>query len=93
VIRPYWCGHLSRESSRGELGVALLVASLVLGPMFGPTLGLPQWSQDLSPFTHIPKAPALDVTAAPLIFLASICVALAVAGIVAIRRRNLILPA
>jgi ABC-2 type transport system permease protein len=72
---------------------ALLIASLVLGPMFGPTLGLPQWTQDLSPFTHIPKAPALDVTAAPLIFLASICVALAVAGIVAIRRRNLILPA
>jgi ABC-2 type transport system permease protein len=84
ALLPRWAALLSW---------ALLVASLVLGPMFGPTLGLPQWSQDLSPFTHIPKAPALDVTPTPLIVLASICVALAVAGIVAIRRRNLILPA
>jgi ABC-2 type transport system permease protein len=61
--------------------------------MFGPTLGLPQWAQDLSPFTHIPKAPATDVTAAPVVVLAGICLALAVAGVVAIRRRNLILPA
>ncbi len=75
------------------LSWALLVTALVLGPMFGPTLGLPHWAQDLSPFTHIPKAPATDVTAAPLLILASICVALAVAGVVAIRRRNLILPA
>ena len=42
---------------------------------------------------HIPKAPATDVTAAPLLVLAGICLALAVAGVVAIRRRNLILPA
>ena len=84
ALLPRWAAPLSW---------ALLVAALVLGPMFGPTLGLPQWAQDLSPFTHIPKAPATDVTAAPVVVLAGICLALAVAGVVAIRRRNLILPA
>ena len=56
ALLPRWAAPLSW---------ALLVAALVLGPMFGPTLGLPQWAQDLSPFTNIPKAPATDVTAAP----------------------------
>jgi ABC-2 type transport system permease protein len=71
----------------------LLLASLMLGPMFGPALGLPLWVQNLSPFTHIPKAPATAVTAAPLLVLTAACIALAVAGVVAIRRRDLVLPA
>ena len=37
------------------------MAAIVLGPLFGPTLGLPRWAQDLSPFTHIPKVPAAPV--------------------------------
>ncbi|HEU0042419.1 MAG TPA: hypothetical protein VFQ15_08715, partial [Jiangellaceae bacterium] len=74
------------------LAWAILVASLVLGPMFGPSLGLPQWVQDLSPFTHIPNAPATDVAAAPLLVLTGICIAVAVVGVAAIRRRNVVLP-
>ncbi|MGH8827707.1 MAG: ABC transporter permease [Jiangellaceae bacterium] len=74
------------------LSWAFLVASLVLGPMFGPSLGVPQWAQDASPFTHTPNVPATDLTAAPLVVLAGICVGLGVAGVVAIRRRNLVLP-
>lgn len=71
----------------------LLVAALVLGPMFGPTLRLPQWAQDLSPFTHIPKVPATSLTSLPLLALAGITVALLAAAIAAARRRNLLLPA
>ena len=71
----------------------LLLAALVLGPLFGPSLGLPLWAQDLSPFTHVPKAPAAAVTAAPLLLLVGTGLALAATGIVALRRRDLSLPA
>lgn len=72
---------------------ALLVATLVIGPMFGPGLGLPQLVQDLSPFTHVPKVPATSVAAEPLLILAGVCFGVAVAGLVALRRRNTLLPA
>lgn len=71
----------------------MVVAALVLGPMFGPTLRLPQWLQDLSPFTHLPKVPADSVAAAPLLVLTVTCLALAAAGVLAIRRRDLVLSA
>jgi ABC-2 type transport system permease protein len=61
--------------------------------MFGPGLNLPAWVQDASPFTHSPKAPAVDVTASPLLALGAVCVALAVVALAALRRRNLVLPA
>jgi ABC-2 type transport system permease protein len=83
-LLPRWAAPLSW---------ALLLASLLLGPLFGPALGLPQWVLNLSPFTHTPKAPAASVTAAPLIVLIGTCLALAVTGVVAIRRRDLVLPA
>lgn len=75
------------------LSWSLLIAALVLGPMFGPTLGLPQWVQDLSPFTHVPKVPATSLTALPPLLLTTVALVLAVVGTVAIRRRTLTLPA
>ncbi len=83
-LAPRWCVPVSW---------ALLVATFALGPMFGTTLGLPQWLQDLSPFTHVPKVPAATLTAAPLGGLLAVCALLAVVGVVAIRRRDLVLPA
>jgi len=77
----------------GPVSWALLMASILLGPMFGPTLKLPQWAQDISPFTHLPKAPAVAVTAAPVLALIAVVAALAVTGLVSLRRRNLALPA
>jgi len=71
---------------------AVLLTTIVVGPMFGPGLNLPQWVQDLSPFTHSPKAPAAAVTAAPLLALAAACLALAAAALVSLRRRDLALP-
>ncbi len=84
AVLPRWAAPVSW---------AMLFATLVLGPMFGPSLGLPQWAQDLSPFTHVPKVPAVDVDAVPLLALTAVGIALAAAGIVAIRRRDLLLPA
>ena len=80
---------LSRRSSGGRH--RRFVGSR--GPLFGAaTLQLPQWVQNLSPFTHIPKAPAADVTAVPVVSLQAISAVLTVAGLVAFRRRNFALP-
>lgn len=72
---------------------AILLTTLVLGPMFGPGLNLPAWAQDLSPFTHSPKAPAVAVTAPSVLALTVVCIGLGAAGLVALRRRDLVLPA
>ena len=77
----------------GGVSWALLMASILIGPLFGTTLGLPRWAQDLSPFTHIPKAPAVPVTAGPLLALIAVVAAVALTGLVSLRRRNLALPA
>ncbi|MCX4903995.1 ABC transporter permease [Streptomyces sp. NBC_00878] len=71
----------------------VLLGSVLLGPLFGPSLDLPQWAQNLSPFTPIPKAPAADVTATPVAALVAVSVILAVVGTVSLRRRDLTLPA
>ncbi len=69
------------------------MASILVGPLFGPGLGLPQWVQDISPFTHVPKAPGVPVTAAPLLALIAVVAALLLTGLLSLRRRNLALPA
>jgi ABC-2 type transport system permease protein len=71
----------------------LLLLSLVLGPMFGPGFGLPQWILDLSPFTHLPKAPANPVSVAQLVVVTVTGLALVALGLAALRRRDLELPA
>jgi ABC-2 type transport system permease protein len=71
----------------------LLVASIVVGPMFGPSLGLPSWLMNLSPFTHVPNAPVVTVTLAPVLGLAGAVAVLAVGSALALRHRNLALPA
>jgi ABC-2 type transport system permease protein len=71
----------------------VLIASIVLGPLFGPTLGIPQWIQDLSPFTHVPRVPAVPVSVAAVLGLAATLVALTATGLVSLRRRDLVLPA
>jgi ABC-2 type transport system permease protein len=75
------------------LAWTLLVTSLLLGPMFGPGLGLPQWLLELSPFTHLPKAPANPVIPAQLVILSGVCLVLVTIGLAALRRRDLALPA
>jgi ABC-2 type transport system permease protein len=74
------------------LSWALVVGAIFVGPMFGPSLGLPTWLLDLSPFTHVPNAPAVAMSAAPVVGLGVACVLLAAAGILVLHRRNLALP-
>jgi ABC-2 type transport system permease protein len=77
----------------GAVSWALVMVAILLGPLFGAaTFQLPLWVPDISPFTHIPKAPAAEITAVPVGGLLAIAAALAVAGLVAFRRRNLALP-
>ncbi len=75
------------------LSWALVVLSIFVGPMFGPSLQLPAWLLDLSPFTHVPNAPAVAVTVAPILGLALASALLAAAGVISLRRRDLALPA
>jgi ABC-2 type transport system permease protein len=75
------------------LSWALVVFSIFVGPMFGPSLGLPAWLLNLSPFTHVPNAPAAAVSVAPVLGLGLACVLLAAGGVLSLRRRNLALPA
>ena len=67
----------------------LLGASILLSPVFGLSLGLPQWVLDLSPFTH-QKAPAVEVGTAAIVALLGVAVALVAAGLAAFRRRDLV---
>ena len=58
-----------------------VLVSLLLGPMFGAaTLQLRQRTQNLSPFTHIPKAPEPTITIVPIASLLTIAAILAVAA-------------
>ncbi|GAB1646293.1 ABC transporter permease [Krasilnikovia sp. MM14-A1259] len=77
----------------GVLSWVVLVAAILIGPLFGATLRLPQRVQDLSPFTHLPKAPAMPVTVAPVVALTVALAALTLGGLFALRRRDLSLPA
>jgi ABC-2 type transport system permease protein len=80
---------------RWPVGVswALVVFTIFVGPMFGPSLGLPSWLLNLSPFTHVPNSPAEATTAGPILLLSLVAVLLAVAGGRLLSRRNLRLPA
>ena len=66
---------------------ALAVAALLA--LLGPSVRLPQWLLDLTPFTHVPKLPGGHFTATPLIWLTAVAAGLTAAGLAAFRRRDL----
>jgi ABC-2 type transport system permease protein len=70
------------------LGWTALVVSLIVG-QFGALFELPQAVLNLSPFTHVPPAPAEDVRALPLLVLLAVATVLTVGGFVGWRRRDL----
>jgi ABC-2 type transport system permease protein len=65
------------------LGYAVFVVYL------GGLLQLPGWLQDLSPYTHVPRMPAAEFTALPLIVLTVIAAGLVAVGLAGFRRRDL----
>lgn len=70
------------------LAWAALGAVILIG-WIGPALELPQAVLDVSPFTHTPLFPLTDVTWTPLVLLAAVAAALALAGLSGLRRRDL----
>ncbi|WP_084962873.1 ABC transporter permease [Thermoactinospora rubra] len=70
------------------LAWAALAAFALLGQL-GELLQLDDWIRSLSPFAHLPQVPAQDVSAAPLLWLTAVTVALALVGIAAFQRRDL----
>ena len=66
------------------------LAACVLIEEFGRPLQLDKRLLDLSPFAHVPKLPADDVFAAPLAWLTSIAVVLVAAGLMGLRRRDVL---
>jgi ABC-2 type transport system permease protein len=64
-----------------------LVAFFLLGQL-GRILQFPQWSLDLSPFSHIPALPADDLTFTPLVILTALAIALVAIGLAGFRRRD-----
>jgi ABC-2 type transport system permease protein len=69
--------------SWGALAVCLLVF------LVGASVRLSQWLLDVSPFTHVPKAPGAAVAATPLVWLVAVAAALAAAGLAGLRRRDI----
>ena len=67
----------------------LLAASILLSPVFGASLRLPQWAIDLSPFAH-QKAPALAVGTGAVVVVLAVAAALGAAGFAAFRRRDVV---
>ncbi|MFF5205282.1 ABC transporter permease [Streptosporangium sp. NPDC000396] len=70
------------------LAWAALVAFVLLGQL-GELLRIDERIRDLSPFAHLPRVPGGEVTAAPLLWLAGVTVALVLAGIAGFQRRDL----
>ncbi|QNG19705.1 anibiotic ABC transporter [Rhodococcus triatomae] len=79
-------GGLPRWASALSWGA--LAACLVIG-MLGPILQLPEAVMDISPLRHVPAVPAESVTFGSLVVLGVVAAALAVAGVVLFRRRDL----
>jgi len=70
------------------LSWVVLIVSLLAGPFLGPALDLPQWIQNVSPFTHVP-GPTEAVTAAPMIVLLLIAAVFTAGGLVSFTRRSI----
>lgn len=75
--------RMAVPASWTALGVIALLT------LVGPTLRLPQWVMDISPFTHVPRLPGGSFTVSPLLWLAGVAVVLAGAGLAGLRRRDL----
>ena len=72
------------------VGATWAVLAVVLSiTMFGEPLQLSRWLIDASPFAHLPKLPAAELTLTPVLWLLAVAGLLAAAGLAAFRRRDL----
>ena len=75
------------------LGWSVVAVAGLVGPIFGPPLLVPEAVMDLSPFTHVPAVPATQSAALGWWALTAVFLAIAAVGVIAVRRRDLQLPA
>ncbi|WP_229054329.1 hypothetical protein [Aeromicrobium sp. Leaf350] len=54
----------------------------------GAAVGLPEWAQQASPFTHVPGVPADPFTLAPELVLSAVAALLLVASVLVVHRRD-----
>jgi ABC-2 type transport system permease protein len=78
-------GLLPRLASAAWGALALCVVILLVGA----SVQLGQWLLDLSPFTHVPRAPGGQVSATPLLWLLAVALGLSAAGLAGLRRRDI----
>lgn len=64
-----------------------LVGYSFLAGTFGEVLGLPSWSQGLSPFHHVGQHPVEPLSAVSLVALAAVAAVAVVAGLIGVGRR------
>ncbi|MBB5912470.1 ABC-2 type transport system permease protein [Nocardia transvalensis] len=57
--------------------------------LLGSISGMPQWVQDLTPYSHLPKVPGTPFTATPVVILVILAAVLTTVGLIAFRRRDL----
>jgi ABC-2 type transport system permease protein len=69
-------------------GMWTLVGLLVLLQLFGPVLRFSHWVMDVSPFSHVPRLPGGTVQARPLTWLCAVALVLSLAGLDALRHRD-----
>lgn len=67
----------------------IAVAFVVVVGLLGSVLDLPQWVMEISPFAHVPPAPAAAVTAGPLLVLGAIALVLVALGLLGVNRRDI----
>lgn len=67
---------------------ASLIAAVLLGPL-GDTLRIPRLLRDISPFTHTPAAPAVEITLAPVLLLLGSATVLTTVGAWAFHHRDM----
>ncbi|ACU85478.1 putative exporter of polyketide antibiotics [Brachybacterium faecium DSM 4810] len=68
----------------------LLVVYTALVTFLGDLLGLPDWAVGLSPLEHVALYPSEEVDAVPLLLMGGLALALAGAGLAALRHRDLV---
>ena len=88
IVAVAACGFGLTGSGAVAIGWTALGLTVALS-LFGTVLQLSHWVLDVSPFTHSPHLPGGSVSAAPLLWLAGIGLALTAAGLAALRHRDI----
>ncbi|HEY9315137.1 ABC transporter permease [Williamsia sp.] len=78
-------GWANRYTAIAWIGLVFCVAIYVLAPV----LRIPEWVSNISPFSHVPQVPAVDLDLVPLLWLAAVAVILTAAGTLGLMRRDM----